>query len=94
MDKIVRTIRERHQNDALSAPIASPNFNDKRLQRFLATIKIKTNPIEDFWRIFCEELEINYDKLSEKEHLTMKNMFKKSKLLKLLPNHKNKGKKK
>ena len=93
MDKIVRTIRESHQNDALSAPIASPTLNDKHMQRFLATLKYKSNPIEEFWRFFCNTVQINYDKLSEEEHLTMKNMFKKSKLLKNLPNHKNKGKK-
>lgn len=92
MDKIVRTIRAAHQNDTLSAPVA-PATNDKRMQRFISTIKYKSNPIEEFWRLFCDELQINYDKLSEEEHSTMKNMFKKSKLLKLLPNHKNKGKK-
>ena len=63
------------------------------MQRLLQSLKYKSNPIEEFWRYFCEELQIDYDKLSEDEHSTMKQMFKKSKLLKSFPSHKNKSRK-
>ena len=56
-------------------------------------MKYKSNPIEEFWRYFCEELQIDYDKLPQDEHDTMKRVFKKSKLLKSFPSHKNKARK-
>lgn len=90
-DNIVRTIRERHQFEAESAPIERPMSNDKKVQRFLQTLKFKSNPIEEFWRFFCDELQIPFEQLSVDEHKTMKDVFKRSKLLKALPNRK-KGK--
>lgn len=63
----------------------------KKVQRFLQTLKFKSNPIEEFWRFFCDEMQIPFDQLSVDEHKTMKDIFKRSKLLKALPNRK-KGK--
>lgn len=91
-DNIVRTIREEHQHAAESAPIERPMSNDKKVKRFLQTLKFKSHPIEEFWHLFCDEMQIPLDHLSVQEHDTMKGVFKKSKLLKALPNHK-KGKK-
>lgn len=90
-DNIVRTIRESHQYEAESAPLERPMSNDKKVQRFLQTLKFKSNPIEEFWRFFCDEMQIPFDHLSVDEHKTMKDVFKRSKLLKALPNRK-KGK--
>ena len=90
-DNIVRTIREKHQYEVESAPIERPMSNDKKVQRFLQTLKFKSNPIEEFWRFFCDEMQIPFDHLSVDEHKTMKDIFKRSKLLKALPNRK-KGK--
>ena len=93
LDRVIRSIREKNQNATESAPIERPTSNNKKMQRLLQSLKYKSNPIEEFWRYFCEELQIDYDKLSEDEHSTMKQMFKKSKLLKSFPSHKNKSRK-
>lgn len=91
IDSIIRTIRENHQFDWDSAPIETCERNSKKIhQQFMNRLKYETNPVESFWRYMCEELQINYDKLSEDEHKTMKNIFKKSKLLKSIPTRKNK----
>jgi transcriptional regulator with XRE-family HTH domain len=91
-DNIIRTIRENHEHAAESAPIERPMSNDKKVQRFLHTLKFKSNPIEEFWRFFCDEMQIPFEQLSVDEHKTMKDVFKRSKLLRTLPNRK-KGKK-
>ena len=88
---IIRTIRENHEHATESAPIERPLSNDKKVQRFLQTLKFKSNPIEVFWHFFCDELQIPFEQLSVDEHKTMKDVFKRSKLLKALPNRK-KGK--
>ena len=87
-DNIIRTIRENHEHAAESAPIKRPMSNDKKVQRFLQTLKFKSNPIEEFWRFFCDEMQIPFDHLSVDEHKVMKDVFKRSKLLKALPNRK------
>ena len=87
-DNIIRTIREDHKHAAESAPIERPTSNDKKVQRFLQTLKFKSNPIEEFWRFFCEEMQIPFEQLSVDEHKVMKDVFKRSKLLKALPNRK------
>ena len=87
-DNIIRTIRENHEHAAESAPIERPMSNDKKVQRFLQTLKFKSNPIEEFWRFFCDEMQIPFDHLSVDEHKLMKDVFKRSKLLKALPNRK------
>ena len=93
LDRVIRSIREKNQNATESAPIERPASNDKKMQRLLQSMKYKSNPIEEFWRYFCEELQIDYDKLPQDEHDTMKRVFKKSKLLKSFPSHKNKARK-
>ena len=93
LDRVIRSIREKNQNATESAPIERPASNDKKMQRLLQSMKYKSNPIEEFWRYFCEELQIDYDKLLEEEHDTMKRIFKKSKLLKSFPSHRNKARK-
>ncbi len=87
-DNIIRTIRENHEHAPESAPIERPMSNDKKVQRFLQTLKFKSNPIEEFWHFFCDEMQIPFDHLSVDEHKVMKDIFKRSKLLKSLPNHK------
>lgn len=87
-DNIIRTIRENHEHAAESAPIERPMSNDKKVQLFLQTLKFKSNPIEEFWRFFCDEMQIPFDHLSVDEHKVMKDVFKRSKLLKALPNRK------
>ena len=44
-------------------------------------------------RFFCDEMQIPFDHLSVDEHKVMKDVFKRSKLLKALPNRKTKSKK-
>lgn len=87
-DNIIRTIRENHEHAAESAPIERPMSNDKKMQRFLQTLKFKSNPIEEFWRFFCDEMQIPFDHLSVDEHKVMKDIFKRSKLLKAMPKNK------
>lgn len=87
-DNIVRTIRDNHQYAAESAPVERAMSNDKKVQRFLQTLKFKSNPIEEFWHFFCDEMQIPFDHLSVEEHKIMKDVFKRSKLLKALPNRK------
>ena len=59
----------------------------------MQNMKYKSNPIEAFWKFFCEATQIDYDKLSENEHKTMKQILKKSKVFRPFPNHKNKSRK-
>ena len=87
-NNIIRTIRENHEHAAESAPIERPMSNDKKVQRFLQALKFKSNPIEEFQRFFCDEMQIPFDHLSVDEHKVMKDVFKRSKLLKALPNRK------
>lgn len=93
LDNILRSIREAHQHATESAPISYSALNEKRIQRFVQSMKYKSNPIEKFWRIFCDELQIDYDKLSEDEHATMKQVFRKSKRFRQIPSHKHKARK-
>ena len=92
-DNIIRTIRKDHQFALESAPIEPTTSNYRKFKRFVQRLTLKSNPIEEFWHFFCEELQINYEKLSVEEHRTMKNILKKSKVLKRIPNHKNKARK-
>lgn len=85
-DNIIRTIRESHEHAAESTPIERPMYNDKKVQRFLQVLKFKSNPIEEFWRFFCNEMQISFDHLSVDVHKVMNDVFKYSKLLKALPN--------
>ena len=93
LDNIIRKVRENHQNDNGSAPMENTLTSDKKIQRFLQNLKFKSNPVEEFWKFFCDELQIKYDNLSVQEHETMKNIFKRSKLLKSIPSNKNKARK-
>ena len=92
-DNIIRTIRKDHQFALESAPIEPTTSNYRKFKRFVQKLTLKSNPIEEFWHFFCEELQINYEKLSSEEHTIMKNVLKKSKVLKRIPNHKNKARK-
>ena len=92
-DNIIRTIRKEHQFAVESAPIESTTSGYRKFKRFVQKLTLKSNPIEEFWHFFCEELQINYEKLSTEEHKIMKNILKKSKVLKRIPNHKNKARK-
>ena len=92
-DNIIRTIRKDHQFALESVPIEPTTSNYRKFKRFVQKLTLKSNPIEEFWKFFCEELQINYEKLSAEEHRIMKNVLKKSKVLKRIPNHKNKAKK-
>ncbi len=87
-DNIIRTIHENHEHVAESAPIERPMSNNKKVLRFLQTLKFKNNPSEEFWRFFCDEMQIPFDHLSVDEHKVMKDVFMRSKLLKALPNRK------
>jgi len=93
LDKVLRSIREAHQQAAESAPVAYSALDEKRIYRFVQSLKYKSNPVEEFWRIFCDELQIDYDKLSEDEHATMKQVFKKSKRVRQIASHKHKARK-
>ncbi len=92
-DSIIRTIREVHQFAIESAPIERTTPTDKQFERMIQNLRFQSNPIESFWKVFCDSLQIDYDKLSDEQHSTMKQIFKESKLLKTFPNRKNKGKK-
>ena len=92
-DNIIRTIRKDHQFALESVPIEPTTSNYRKFKRFVQKLTLKSNPIEEFWKFFCEELQINYEKLSAEEHRIMKNVLKKSKVLKRIPNHKNKARK-
>lgn len=92
-DNIIRTIRKKHQFALESAPIEPTTSGYRKFKRFVQKLTLKSNPIEEFLHFFCEELQINYEKLSAEEHKIMKNILKKSKVLKRIPNHKNKARK-
>lgn len=67
-DNIIRIIRKNHEHTAESAPIEKSISNDKKVQRFLQALKFKSNPIEEFWCFFCDEMQIPFDHLSVDEH--------------------------
>ena len=91
LDTILRTIREKHQFDINSAPIEPTSSASEKMKQFLQVMKTTNNLTEAYWRIFCQEMGIKYDSLSEEEHNTMKKVLKKAKKLQTFPNHKNKG---
>ena len=93
LDIILRTIREKHQFDIDSAPIEPTSSASEIMKQFLQAMKTTNNPSEAYWRMFCQEMGIKYNSLSEQEHNTMKKVFKKAKKLHSFPNHKNKGRK-
>lgn len=60
LDRVIKAIRKDHQNDPESAPI-SDAFNDKKVQALITKLKVKSNPVEEFWQFFCNTLQINYE---------------------------------
>ena len=48
--------------------------------RFMQMLKFKSNLVEEFWLLFCDKLQINYDSLTVQEQESIVSVFKKSRL--------------
>ena len=84
-EKILRDLRTSHMGDFETMEI-EPRVAPRLIKTFQQAT-IKGNPVEGFWKYFCDELGIPYDKLSEKEHATMRTILKKSKKFPQTPFH-------
>lgn len=80
MDSIIQDIREVHKSDSTSAPDTTPVAE---LKKGLETAAgYKGSPQEKLVIIFCEQLDIDYKKLTSEEFKVIKRILQKSKLLK------------
>ena len=65
---------------------------DTARQKLEAAMSYEGSVEERQARLFCKQLEINYDKLSKEEFVNLINILKKSSLLKVQPNKRGKNK--
>jgi len=80
MDSIIQDIREVHKNDSTSAPDTTPVAELKKGLETAASYK--GSPQEKLVVIFCEQLDIDYKKLTAEEFQVIKRVLQKSKVLK------------
>ena len=75
-DAILRDIRLDHEADAESAP------NDSSTLKMIADVekamRFQGNALDKFCYVMCSQLQISYEKLTEKERTDLKNIMKKS----------------
>lgn len=79
LDTIMKDIRISHEEDLESESIERKVTNIDRADE-LIELGFLDEPAKAFFAAYCEELGIPYDRLSEEEHQTMLNIFKKSTL--------------
>ena len=79
LDTIMKDIRVAHEKDRESESIEREVTNIDRAAE-LIELGFLDEPARAFFAAYCEELGIPYDRLSEEEHQTMLNIFKKSTL--------------
>ena len=79
LDTIMKDIRVAHEKDRESETIEREVTNIDRAAE-LIELGFLDEPAKAFFAAYCEELEIPYDRLTEEEHQTMLNIFKKSTL--------------
>lgn len=90
LDEILRAIRCGHEKDYETQWLKIDKVDAKKVKRLLMQIKLKGNPIEEFWNFFCNELQIDQSRLSEEQKESMKSVLRRSKLLKRIPSQKHK----
>ena len=88
-EKILRDLRKEHMGDTEVRPVGD-HISQRVLTAFQNAMR-QSNPIEAYWRVYCQEMEIPYDKLSKEEHETMIGVLKKSKKHLQSPSHRHKG---
>ena len=79
LDTIMKNLRIAHEKDHESESIEREITNIDRADE-LTKLGFLDEPAKAFFAAYCEELGIPYDRLSEEEHQTMLNIFKKSAL--------------
>ena len=90
-DGILRDIRKDHAGDVENAPTdGDTRISQKLLRSYQDTMRLKLHPEEQVWRYFCDQMQIDYDKLDPAEHEAMHRVLKKSKLLRTFPSHRHK----
>ena len=75
-DAILHDIRLEHKVDAESAPDDSSTL--KIITDAEKAMRFPGNALDRFWYVMCSQLQISYEKLTEKEHTDLKNAVKKS----------------
>ena len=82
-DTILHDIRLDHETDAESAP------NDSSTLKMIAdaekAMRFSGNALDKFCYVMCSQLQISYEKLTEKERMDLKNIMKKSGIYKDSP---------
>ena len=92
LDAILKDIREAHKKDRTTADEVNPS--DTARQELEAAMNYKGSKEEAQARVFCNQLGIDYDKLSKEEFVSLINILKKSALLKGQPNKRGQNKRK
>lgn len=82
-DEILHDIRLDHEDDAESAPDGSNTL--KMIEEAERAMRFPGNALDKFCYIMCSQLQISYDKLTEKERTDLKNIMKKSGIYKDSP---------
>ena len=75
-DAILHDIRLEHKVDAESAPDDSSTL--KIIADAEKAMRFPGNALDRFCYVMCSQLQISYEKLTEKEHTDLKNAVKKS----------------
>ncbi len=82
-DEILHDIRLDHEDDAESAPDGSNTL--KMIADIEKAMRFPGNALDKFCYVMCSQLQISYEKLTEKERTDLKNIMKKSGIYKDSP---------
>lgn len=82
-DTILHDIRQEHEDDAESAPDESNTL--KMIADIEKALRFPGNALDKFCYVMCSQLQISYEKLTEKERADLKNIMKKSGIFKGSP---------
>ena len=82
-DAILHDIRLEHEADAESAPDDSDTL--KMIADAEKAMRFPGNALDKFCYVMCSQLQISYEKLTEKERTDLKNIMKKSSIYKDSP---------
>lgn len=82
-DAILHDIRQEHEDDAESAPDDSNTL--KMIADIEKAMRFPGNALDKFCYVMCSQLQISYEKLTDKERADLKNIMKKSGIFKGSP---------
>ena len=90
IDKIVKDIQTAHTNDATTADERQETVAEVR-QKFEKLVQTGTSGEEAFIQVFCDQMEIPYEKLTSAEFTAFLGILRKSKKAKRTKSMRGKG---